>query len=101
MVRRALFVASMVLLLWAAPASAQSYGDILGQAPGGTQVVISSTGGTQVFTATAETQEVGGLARTGQDNVVPMVQAAIVLIGGGMLLLLVARRRHAVRRVTA
>ncbi len=39
----------------------------------------------------------GLLARTGSDDVVPMVQAGMVLIGGGALLALVARRRRSER----
>ena len=50
-----------------------------------------------------DAQGVGGdglLARTGSDDVVPMVQAGMVLIGGGALLALVARRRRSERSNT-
>ena len=95
MVRRALLVAAMLVLFWAGPASAQSYGDVLGTGQGSGQRVVA--GGGQSGTAS---QAGGNLARTGQDNVEPLLQGAAVLIGTGMLLVLLARRRHTVRRTT-
>ena len=93
MVRRVLLLVTMMVLLLAAPAAAQSsYGDTLDEGQQRTEVVVTSAG---------QAQGAGSLARTGQDDIVPLVQGAIVLIGGGMLLILVARRRHAVRRATA
>ncbi len=94
MVRRTLLVAAMLALLWAGPASAQTYGDILGTDQG-TGVVAA---GGQSGSAGAPG---GDLPRTGQDNVEPLLQVAVVLLGTGMLLVLMARRRHTTRHTTA
>lgn len=110
MFRRALLVATMTVLLWAAPASAQVVGDPVGDYPPTvvpTSLVASTTvppvtrppavttpPGPEVEATSVE----GGLARTGAGNIGPLIQAAIVLLGAGALLVLVARRRRAERR---
>ncbi len=100
MIRRVVLVASMVTLLWAAPASAQTYAAVESVNQG--QVVISSNGpavqsgsGNQVSSAGAGN---GDFARTGSSNVTPLVQVGFVLLGGGALLVSVARRRRTARR---
>jgi len=100
MIRRTLIVVSMIFVLWAAPASAQSYGDVAGQDNGAGRIVrnASAPSGGAVNAGSAGG---GGLARTGANNVTPLVQSAVVLIGGGALLILVARRRHMARRLAA
>ena len=91
MIRRTLLLAAMVVVLWGAPASAQSYGDILGEGDEIERVVVTGT-------STVEFDGVeGSLAQTGSNDIVPLVQGSIVLIGGGVLLVLVARRRRAAR----
>jgi len=90
MVRRVLLLASMVTLLWAAPASAQSYGNTLNQSQA--QVVVSPSG-------PVVAQAGGGdLAHTGSSTAVPLVQTGIVLLGGGALLVRVGRRRRRTAR---
>ncbi len=77
----------MVALLWAAPASAQTYGDVLNTQT--SQPVVSQT--------VSPPQDPGAgsnLARTGSNLVVPVGQAAAVLIGAGTLLVLGTRRRR-------
>lgn len=105
-VRRVLLVASMVVLLSGAPAYAQSYGDVpagnRGQGGGGG----AGPGDPPPFRLQAAqtgsaTPAGGDLPRTGQSNVVPMIQVAIVLMGAGTLLVLVTRRRHTSTRVPA
>lgn len=101
MFRRILLIAGSLLMLSAAPAAAQSYGDILGKGQRTPNVVANGPGaGGRVRAANGGEQanSSGGLARTGSNEAVPMAEAAIVLIGGGSLLLLVARRRRAQRR---
>jgi len=85
MFRRVFLVACTILLLGAAPAGAQSYGDT-----GGNRTVTVDTAG-EAAPAFDE------LARTGSNQTVAMAEAAIVLLGGGAMLLLVARRRRAQR----
>ena len=102
--RRALLVAPMLLLLWVGVASAQVVGpdDYGGNLP--TSLVSLPPGvtlppGPEVESQGEGVQGAGGpLARTGSDNIVPLIQAAIVLLGAGTLLVLVARRRSAERR---
>ena len=92
MFRRVLFVASMLVMLWAGPASAEhTYGHVLdtGQNRGGAQPVVTNR------------PRGDNLARTGSNNVTPLLQAAVVLIGGGTMLVFVARRRQVARRATA
>jgi hypothetical protein len=86
-----LIIACIFLSLWISPAAAQDYGRILSEDQGRVTTVDLND------TALA-TRATGDLARTGSDQIVPMVEAAIVLLGGGSLLLLVARRRAAQRR---
>lgn len=98
MIRRTLLVACVFVLVWAGPAAAQSYSDVLGQ--GQTRPVAVDTGpavqGGGVGSAKASTGGSGGsLARTGSDIVVPLAQGAVALIGFGSLLALAARRRRA------
>jgi len=78
----------MVVLLWAAPASAQTYGSVLNNKKTTTTTVVSPT--------TTPPQGSGGtnLARTGSNNVVPLGQAAAVMVGAGTLLVLGTRRRR-------
>jgi hypothetical protein len=93
--RRTLLLAAMLVLLVAGPAHAQlapcdpsDYQCILDRDQEQPDVEVVDVG---------EAEDAGDLARTGT-NIVPLIQAAIVLVGGGTLLLLVARRRRAVRR---
>ncbi len=111
MFRRALLLAPMLVLLWIGGASAQvPPDDYPPTVP--TSNVPTSLVSTTVPPGTAppevpddeeggEVREAGDLARTGADNIWPLIQAAIVLLGGGTLLVLVARRRRAERRATA
>lgn len=107
MIRRTLFLASLMVLLLAGPASAQTYGEILGS--GGTRqtsgnVASASRGGATSAGSglgaggSSSSQGSGNLPNTGSNDIVPMVQASIALIGAGALLVLVARRRSAGRR---
>ena len=102
--RRALLLAPMLVLLWVGAASAQVGDDYpptvvptsLVTVPPGTvppEVEVEIQGGVA--------REAGPLARTGADNIWPLIQAAIVLLGGGTLLVLVARRRRIERRAAA
>ena len=106
MVRRVLLVASMMVLLWAAPAHAQSYGDVLGNGEGQNGQGVNGQGQNGQGVSGNEQEQganQGGAgrrtARTGQDNIVPLVQAGLLMVGGGTLLLFVARRRRIARRV--
>ena len=106
MMRRTLLLAAMVVLLWGAPAYAQSYGDILAQGDETGDVVITGTEGATSAgdggsLATTSARDGGSLATTGRNDIVPLVQGSIVLIGCGVLLVLVARRRHTARSATA
>jgi len=97
MFRRVFLVAFAMLLLGAAPASAQdAYANILGEGDRTGTVVVGEAG--PAFADTGSTFD--ELARTGSDQTLPMAQAAIVLMGGGAMLLLVARRRRAQRDST-
>lgn len=106
--RRALLLAAIVVLVTAGPAYADhAYDHVLSTSP--------TTGVTPTTAVSPETTDVaprvlgatftneggttgnspsGGLARTGMSNIVPWIQAAIVLMGGGTLLVLAARRRR-------
>ena len=104
--RRALLLAPMLLLLWAGIASAQVPGPGDGYPP----TILPTSQVTQPPPTAppeiegeveAASQGGQGLARTGSNNIVPLIQAAIVLLGAGTLLVLVARRRSAVRRAAA
>ena len=107
--RRALVVVLMVVSLWGAPAAAQTVGDPVGDYP--PTVVPTSLVQTTTVPPTPEVDvddeeevevaETGGLARTGADNIGPLIQAGLVLLGAGAMLVLVARRRRAVRRAAA
>jgi len=99
----------MMILLWAAPAHAQTYGGVLGdgQTQGG-QGQGQGQGGQGQGSAGGAGAGNGGdrdgrgdLARTGQDNIVPMAQVAFVLLGAGTLLAFVARRRRTEHHATA
>ncbi len=92
MFRRFLLATCTLLFLLASPAAAQSYGDILGEGQDRNPTV---NGVGQGAGAAGD-----GLAATGS-NLVPLIQAAIVLIAGGSLLVFVARRRRAERRLAA
>lgn len=102
--RRALLVATTLVLLWAGPVAAQVPGDPVGDYPPTVQPTVVTTlppGPTVPTTAAPDVEAAsveGGLARTGAGNVGPLIQAAIVLVGAGCLLVLVARRRRAQRR---
>jgi len=96
MFRRFLLASCTLLFLLASPAAAQSYGDILGEGQDRNPTVIG--GGQGVGQGAAAAGD--GLAATGS-NLVPLIQAAIVLIVGGSLLAFVARRRRAERRLAA
>lgn len=93
MFRRALLAACTIVLLSAAPAAAQSYGDIGGAGQPRVPTVVA--GGEGPVGAVDS-----GLARTGSNDTVPLVEAGIVMIGGGALLALVARRRRSERSST-
>ena len=97
MLRRSLLAVFALVLLWAAPAAAQSYGDVLGEGEGRTPTVVVGQAEVPAASTGARNADAGDLARTGS-NILPEVQAAIVLIGGGALLTLVARRRRTQRR---
>lgn len=113
LIRRALILATMVVLLTAGPATAQAVNpcnpattDYNGVCPSTTLTPSTTeaeeTKGEVRVASAGEAAEAGGnFARTGTNNVVPLVQAAIVLLGGGTLLVLVARRRRSVRRAAA
>ncbi len=90
MCRRGLIVTGILLSLWISPAASQDYGSILSEGQG--RVTTVDPNG-----APPADRGTGDLARTGSNEIVPMVEAAIVLLGGGSLLL-VARRRAAERR---
>ena len=92
MFRRFLLASCTLLFLLASPAAAQSYGDILGEGQDRNPTV--NVGGQGAAVAG------DGLAATGS-NLVPLIQAAIILIAGGSLLAFVARRRRAERRLAA
>jgi len=98
MVRRALLVVPLVFFLWAAPAHADTYGNVLPttikRTPSTTPAKVASTSRTQGSANDQRGDPGGGLARTGSDNAVPLGQTAIVLLGGGTLLVLVGRRRR-------
>lgn len=106
-IRRILFVAALLVLAWVGPASADhAYDHILPTTlvrptvpPGVTPTTLVRVDTPPDVAATSAGP--GNLARTGGNNFVPLIQAAIVLIGGGTLLVLVARRRHNARRATA
>lgn len=89
MVRRTLLVATMLVCFWTGPAAADSYGDVLDTG--------RNRGGAVTAGAPGVSSARGDLARTGQDNVVPLAQGAVALVGGGMLLVLVGRRRRTSR----
>ncbi len=91
MCRRGLIVTGILLSLWISPAAAQEYGAILSEGQNRVTTVDRND-------APLADRATGDLARTGSDEIVPMVEAGIVLLGGGSLLLLVARRRGAQRR---
>lgn len=105
MIRRILFVAPMLVMFWAGPASADhTYSHVLGtdQNRGGAGTAIP--GGSQGATSPQTPRSTGrgdNLARTGSNNVTPLIQGGVVLIGGGTMLVLVARRRQVARRATA
>lgn len=107
MMRRVLFVASMFLALWAAPAYAEdTYDRGLGNDQGRGGAVdggagVGGAGANGGAGAGGENARASNLARTGSNNVTPLIQAAAVLMGGGTLLVLVARRRHVARRAVA
>jgi len=92
MFRRFLLASCTLLFLLASPAAAQSYGDIVGEGQDRNPTV---NGGGQGAAAAGD-----GLAATGS-NLVPLIQAAIILIAGGSLLAFVALRRRAERRLAA
>lgn len=104
LIRRILLVAPMIVLLWAGPASAQSYGDVAGS---GLERGGATVGGATVRAGNAWSGGGGGsqgvgdgdLARTGS-NLTGLVQASVVLVGGGALLVL-SGRRHGARRLAA
>jgi len=89
-VRRALLVVPVAAVLWAAPASAQTYGSVLRNS--------STTSVSTPATSPPQTSGAGGggtgLARTGSDRVVPMGRVAAVMVGVGTLLVLGTRRRR-------
>jgi len=101
--RRALLVALMVVLVWAGPASAQTIGDPIGDYPPTiSPTTLATIPPVSVTTLPPEVDEEeveaagvsgGDLAKTGANNILPLIQAAIVLMGAGTLLVLVARRR--------
>lgn len=114
--RRALLLAPMLVLLWVGAASAQTApcptapDDYNGAVCPSTTAVSPTTTlppeveeeeeGEEVEAQGGEARE-AGLARTGANNIWPLIQAAIVLLGGGTLLVLVARRRRTERRSAA
>ena len=81
----------MLVLLWSAPASAEdaSYGRTAAENVTLTGIVLSDD-----VDVVADDDGEFGLARTGQDNVTPLVQLSIVLMGVGAMLVFVARRRR-------
>ena len=84
----------MMVLFWAGPAHADpSYGQILGTEQGKQTPVKAAAGKPAPNTSAG-----GNLARTGQDDIVPLVQGGLVLVGAGTLLVLAARRRQTPRR---
>lgn len=111
--RRALLLAPMLVLLWVGAASAQTapcppvdeYNGAV--CPSTTAVAPTTTLPGEIEEREEEVEAQGGqareagLARTGADNIWPLIQAAIVLVGGGTLLVLVARRRRIERRAAA
>lgn len=99
MVRRLLVLASMVLFLWAAPAHADSYGQILDTGKTQTPKALGAPA-VRAQTQSAPSRSGGRLAETGQD-VAPLIQGGIVLLGAGTLLVLVARRRRVGRHTAA
>lgn len=105
MFRRILLVACTTLFLFATPAAAQSYGDILGEGDGRNPTVNVGGAGSGSGARNglrgdgANGRGSGDLARTGSDNLIPLIQAGVVLVAGGSLLALVARRRRAERRL--
>lgn len=107
MCRRALVVVVLMVTFWAAPAAAQTIGDPVGDYPPTvvpTSLVLPTTLPPVPEVEEdddVETADTGALARTGADNIGPLIQAGIVLLGAGTLLVLVARRRRAVRRAAA
>jgi LPXTG-motif cell wall-anchored protein len=108
MIRRASLIALIVVSFWAGPAAAQTP-DPIDYPPSvvPTSLVITTPPPTAPPGVADEDRGVevaevrGGLARTGADNIGPLIQAGIVLLGAGAMLVLVARRRRAVRRAAA
>lgn len=87
LIRRTLLVATMVFMLWAAPAHAQTYGRTAGENQAQTGIVLAGQGA-------GEEAGASSLARTGQDNIVSLVQLSMVLLGVGAMSVFVARRRR-------
>lgn len=101
-IRRALIIASMVFFLWAAPAYAQTYGPAAEATDEFVQVDPASDRDALVATGERSDTEAGdNLARTGQNNVLPMTQFAVILVGSGTLLVFVARRRRSASQTPA
>ena len=98
MLRRIVGLTFMMVLLWAGPAHAEpSYGRILDTDQSKQTPVKAASGGK----AASSNRARGNLARTGQDDIVPLVQGGIVLVGAGTLLVVASRRRQNVRRAAA
>jgi len=91
MFSRFLLATCTLLFLLASPAAAQSYVDILGEGQDRNPVNVGGQGAAVAG---------DGLAATGS-NLVPLIQAALILVAGGSLLAFVARRRRAERRLAA